>query len=342
MRRPIEHSPSDAVRQVVHLLILRSETSIRPMAKPDSPFSLLNLSTWFWLGLLRLAALLPYSWLLVLGRSLGRLAERLAHKRRAIVDKNLELCFPNLSEQDRIRLRSQHFESVGMGVMEFGMAWWWQDARLLPLAQVEGREHLQQALAQGRGIILLSAHCTSLEIGGRILQSLLPIHAMYRPNENPVLQRFIESNRRKHVAGIIPRNNPRLMIRTLRQGGAVWYAPDQNYGGKGRVFVDFFGVPAATNPATSRFAERANAVVVPVIVLRKRAGGYRLIIEPMFEDYPSSSIEQDARRMNSVIEKWVLEAPEQYHWLHRRFKHRPDGDKPVYAKRRGTKSDGNH
>jgi KDO2-lipid IV(A) lauroyltransferase len=246
------------------------------------------------------------------------------------VERNLALCFPDLSPAERAALRESHFASVGMGVMEFSMAWWWPDDRLLPLADVEGREYLDAALAGGRGLILLSAHTTSLEIGGRILQSLLPIHAMYRRNENPVLQRFIERNRPKHVTGVIPRDNPRLMMRVLKKGGTVWYAPDQNYRGKGHVFVDFFGVPAATNPATSRFAATTGARVLPVVTLRRPSGGYRLIIEPPFEGFPSDDVAADARRMNAVIEKWVREAPEQYNWLHRRFKTRPPGQDPAY------------
>jgi len=286
--------------------------------------------TWLGLGLLWLASHLPHPWLLAAGRAVGRLAGRLARRRRDYVERNLALCFPDLSPERRAQLREHHFASVGMGVMEFSMAWWWTNRRLLPLARVEGREHLEVALASGRGLILLSAHTTSLEIGGRILQSLLPIHAMYRPNENPVLQRFIETNRPKHVEGVIPRDNPRQMMRVLKKGGAVWYAPDQNYRGKGHVFVDFFGLPAATNPATSRFAATTNAVVLPVVTLRRPDGGYRLIIEPAFEDFPSDDVSRDARRMNAVIEKWVREAPEQYNWLHRRFKTRPPGYDPVY------------
>jgi KDO2-lipid IV(A) lauroyltransferase len=287
--------------------------------------------TWLGLAALRLAAFLPYRGLLALGRVAGRLGERLASQRRHYVDRNLALCFPALTAEQRLKLRHLHFESVGMGVLEFAMAWWWSDDRLLPLAEVQGREHLEAVVAAGGGLILLSAHTTSLEIGGRVLQSLLPIHAMYRPNEDPVLQRFIEINRPRHVEGVISRDNPRAMMRVLKKGGAVWYAPDQNYRGKGHVFVDFFGVPAASNPATSRFAAVTGARVVPVVVLRKPGGGgYRLIVEPPFDDFPSDEVAADTRRMNRVIENWVREAPEQYNWLHRRFKTRPAGAAPRY------------
>ena len=300
------------------------------MARADSVWAPAVWPTWIGLGLLRLAAWLPYPMLLRLGRLLGRLAERLTKSRARIVERNFELCFPQLSTQERAELRRRHFESVGMGVMEFAMAWWWPDERLLPLAQIDGRENLLEAIAEGRGIIVLSAHTTSLEVGGRVLKSLLPVHAMYRPNENPVLQRFIERNRSRHAAGIISRNEPRRMLRTLKRGGAVWYAPDQNYKGRGHVFSDFFGIPAATNPATARFAAATGAVVLPVVVFRKKEGGYRLLIERMFDDFPCGDGIADADRMNRVVEQWVRAAPAQYNWLHRRFKTRPPGAQAVY------------
>ena len=286
--------------------------------------------TWLGLGVLRLASLLPHRALLAVGRLAGRVTERLAGQRRRIVERNLALCFPELDERARLALRRRHFEAVGMGVFEFAIAWYWDSDRVLALTEVEGAMHVESARQSGRGIIFLSAHTTSLEVGGRVLQSLLPIHAMYRRNEDPVLQRFIETNRSRRVAGVIPRDNPRQMMRVLRQGGAVWYAPDQNYRGKGFVFADFFGIPAATNTATSRFAGATGAVVLPMVVLRKPRGGYRVIIEPPFDDFPSADPAIDARRLNAVIETWVRQAPEQYNWLHRRFKTRPQGAPPVY------------
>ena len=300
------------------------------MPYADSIFHPKTLPTWLALGCLRLVGLLPYNALLRFGATLGRLGERVARRRRVIVDRNLALCFPELSDQERLHLRHRHFESVGMGILEFSIAWWWSDARLLPITEVEGRDNLDAAMRQRTGVILLTGHTTSLEVGGRILQSLLPIHAMYRPNENPVLQVFIEKYRPKHVEGVISRENPRLMIRTLRDGGAVWYGPDQNYGGKGHVFVDFFGIPAATNTATSRFAGRTRSVVLPVIVMRKPTGGYKMIIEPMLEPFPSGDDVLDARRFSEILEKWVRMAPEQYNWLHRRFRYRPEGEPPLY------------
>jgi KDO2-lipid IV(A) lauroyltransferase len=300
------------------------------MARARSLYAPAVWPTWLGLGMLRLAAVLPYAALLAVARFAGRATERLVPARRRIVDRNLALCFPELDEAQRRALRRRHFESVGMGVFEFAIAWWWGDRRVLALTEVAGKSHLEAARRSGRGIIFLSAHTTSLEVGGRVLQSLLPIHAMYRRNENPVLQRFLETNRSRHVAGIIQRDKPRQMMRVLKKGGAVWYAPDQNYRGKGFVFADFFGMPAATNPATSRFAAATGAVVVPMVVLRRPGGGYRVLFEPAFTDFPTDDPARDARRMNAVIENWVRQAPEQYNWLHRRFKTRPAGAPPLY------------
>lgn len=280
--------------------------------------------TWLAAGILRLLALLPHPLLLAVGRTLGRIARPLARWRAGIAATNLQLCFSELDATARQRLLREHFEALGMGMMEFAMAWWWSDARLERLLlAVEGEEHLPDP-DDPRGTIFLTGHFTSLELGGRYLHRRSPTYAMYRPNENPVLQALFERYRGGRIAGIISRNDARTMIKVLKGGDSVWFAPDQNFGRKGRVFADFMGVPAASNTATSRFAELTKARVIPFVLLRER-GGYRLVIEPALPDFPSDDPQADTQRINDQIGAWVRRAPAQYNWIHRRFRHRPEG-----------------
>jgi KDO2-lipid IV(A) lauroyltransferase len=187
---------------------------------------------------------------------------------------------------------------------------------------VEGAENLPPD--DGRGTIFLTAHFSSLEMSGRYLAHRTASNAMYRRNENPVIQWLFERYRVGHgIRGIIDRDDVRSMLKALKNGEGVWFAPDQNFAHKGGVFSDFMGVPAATNTATSRFAKMTGARVIPFTLIREQ-GGYRLVIEPALENFPSGDVAADTQRINDIYTRWVRRAPEQYNWIHRRFKTRPD------------------
>lgn len=287
--------------------------------------------TWIGVGLLRLTVLLPWPAIMAIGGAAGRLVYLFALRRRQIAEINLQLCFPEWGSEQRQRLIRDNFAAMGKGLMEIGMAWWWPQARLeRRLLGVEGEENLPPD--DGLGTIFLTAHFSSLELSGRYLGARRPTHAMYRPNENPVIQALFERHRRAHTLGIIPRDDVRSMIRALRAGEGVWFAPDQNYGRKGKVFATFMGMPAATHTATSRFARASGARVIPFVLFREKTG-YRLCIEPALEDFPSGDAQQDAQRINDIFSDWVRRAPEQYNWIHRRFKTRPDEGPPPYPAR---------
>jgi len=281
-------------------------------------------------GLLRLASLLPYRPMMALGRLLGRTVQRFVGRRERIAGINLELCFPDLSERERETLLRHHFEALGMGVMTFAIAWWWPDRRLDPLVRIHGQEHLEAAFADGKGVIFFTGHFTALEMSGRLLSRIAPALPMYRPNENPIIDRIIVKNRENHVERTIPRDDVRLMIRTLRANKGVWFAPDQNYGLKHSVFADFFGIPAATNTSTSRFAGLTGSRVIPFVVLADPEGGYDMYIEAPLDDFPTDDTQRDTQRLNDLIEGWARKAPAQYNWVHRRFKDRPDNAKRFY------------
>jgi len=220
---------------------------------------------------------------------------------------------------------------MGISFLEVVSGWWLSDRRLKNRVEIYGLEHLQTALDQGNGVILLSAHFTCLEIGGRLLSLYAPFHVMYRSHENPVIELAMRYNRDHHFEKAIPRDNVREMIKSLKQGKAVWYASDQNYGHKNSVFADFFDVPAATNTATSRLAKITGATVIPFFPIRNSSGtGYTLNLLPPLDHFPTDDPIVDASRINRLIADQIRKAPEQYLWVHRRFKDRPAGEKNVY------------
>lgn len=287
--------------------------------------------TWLGLGLGWLAAKLPYGLQLSLGRLIGKLLFRTSARRVHIARTNLELCFPNKSEAEREALLRENFESMGIAVMEVVMSWWSSDKQLKHLVKIEGLHYLQEALAQGKGVILLSAHFTTMEIGGRLLALYSPFHPLYRQHKNPVFEYIMHKSRSRHTQKAIERGDMRGMIRSLKGKMAVWYAPDQDYGLEKSIFVNFFNVPAATITATIRLAQLNNSPVVPFFQQRlKNNEGYLLRIYPAVENFPSGDIEADTQRINHIIEDEILKMPEQYLWAHRRFKNRPENLPPVY------------
>jgi KDO2-lipid IV(A) lauroyltransferase len=228
-----------------------------------------------------------------------------------------------MSEAERGQLLVDHFHSLGIGIVMIGFAWWAKDEKLQSLVDIEGIEHLQQSLDKGNGAILLSAHFTDLEITGRLLSLFQPIAVMYRPHENPVIEWAFSRNRRLRFEAAIARNDVRQVVRTLKQNLPVWYAPDQSFKGRNSTLAPFFGEPAGTNTATSRLAKISAADVILFSAFRKQDGsGYHLVIHPPLDDFPTQDIQQDATRVNGLIEKAIGYAPEQYLWIHRRFKKR--------------------
>ena len=263
-------------------------------------------------------------WRFDLGNLLGRFGYHLIPRRRHIAEVNLGLCFPELTDDGRKRLVKRHFASLGVGLLMSGFAWWARDAKLRPLARIEGLEHLEQALKQGRGAILLSAHFTDLELTGRLLSLHHPFAVMYRRHENPVIEQAFSKNRQHRFSAAIPRDDIRSMVRTLRNNHAVWYAPDQSFRGPNSTLAPFFGIPAATNTGTSRLAKVAGSPVLLFVGYRLPGNqGYRLVIQPPLQDFPTEDPQADAARINGLIEQAVNLAPEQYLWIHRRFKKRP-------------------
>ena len=284
------------------------------------------------LVLLRLFAPLPYPLLVWLGSGLGALLRRLPIDFVRTARRNLELCLPEIDAVARERVLAEHFRSLGISLFETAIAWWGSDQRVRGLTELEGAEHLERALRHGHGAILLSAHFTTLEIGARALCARMPMSVMYRPTKNELLGYFLTRNRRRRTRRAIPRDDIRTLIATLGANEPVWYAPDQSYRKKGAEMVPFFGIPAATNTATSRLAKMTGAAVLPYFPERlPGTQGYRMVIHPPLENFPGDDRVTDAARFNSLIEAQVRRVPAQYLWIHRRLKGLSAADPDHYA-----------
>ncbi|UUD63813.1 lipid A biosynthesis lauroyl acyltransferase [Pseudomonas seleniipraecipitans] len=288
---------------------------------------------WLGLGLLWLVVQLPYRVLLRLGRGLGWLMYHVAGSRRRIATRNLELCFPHMPAAKREQLLKENFASTGIAFFEMAMSWWWPRDKLAQLAHIEGIEHLQHAQAQGQGVILMAIHFTTLEIGAALLGQVHTIDGMYREHRNPLFDFVQRRGRERHNldATAIEREDVRAMIKVLRKGRAIWYAPDQDYGPKQSLFAPLFGVQAATVTATTKFARLGRAIVLPFTQQRLPDGqGYRLTIHPPLADFPGETEEADCLRVNAWVEQAIVSCPAQYLWAHRRFKTRPPGEPKLY------------
>ena len=289
---------------------------------------------WLSLGFFRLILLLPYPILRRIGEGLGLLFAKLktGKRRMKIARRNLELCFPDYSEEQIESILQANLKSVGMAIIETGMAWFWSDKRIKKWSKVEGVEHLQNNLKDG--VIFVGVHFLTLELGGRIVGLQQQGIGVYRPNDNPLMNWLQVWGRLRSNKDMLDRKDLRGMIKTLRSSEIIWYAPDHDYGRKNAVFVPFFAVPDAATTTGSYYLLRSspNSKVVPFAPLRNADGsGYTVTISPPVDFSDLHTETEIAARMNKVVEKEILKGVEQYMWLHRRFKTRPsEADKSLY------------
>ncbi|MBV2234913.1 MAG: lipid A biosynthesis acyltransferase [Sterolibacterium sp.] len=287
------------------------------------------------LGLMWLLHFLPLSVQAALGRGLGWLLHTLAGKRRRIAQTNLRLCFPHLSEAERNALVRRHFSVFGRSFIERGLLWWASPSRLRRIVRIEGLHHL--AAQAGQPIILLVPHFVGLDMGWTRLTLEQDMVSIYANQKNLLFNAALYRGRMRFGNSqlLSRQQGTRPALRAMRAGRPFYYLPDMDYGQRDTIFVPFFGVPAATITGLSRLARMGQAVVVPVITRMLPGGqGYVVDIQPAWTDFPGSSIEADTRRMNAYVENEVLKLPEQYFWLHKRFKTRPPGEVGFYNKKK--------
>jgi KDO2-lipid IV(A) lauroyltransferase len=288
--------------------------------------------TWFGLACMRAVSWLPLPVISLVGAALGMLLYALHAPRRRVVRVNLRLCFPQLSRGARARLARRHFRAFGQTLLDIGIAWWSSDARLQRLTRFRGREHYDAALRARRHIILFAPHFIGLEMGWILFSRERPMVTVYRHVKNELMDRTAYRGRARFGGVVIDlRQGFRPVIKAMQAGRPLYYLPDQDLGQRRSVFAPFFGVPAATVPALGRLAEMTDAVVIPCITRQRPGGrGYEIEFRPPLEDFPSGDPVTDSARMNREIEAAVREKPEQYFWLHKRFKTRPKGEPSLY------------
>jgi KDO2-lipid IV(A) lauroyltransferase len=287
---------------------------------------------WLFYLWLRLTASLPLRAALALYRGIGRVLYRTASRQRRVVRRNLDLCFPELSEDAREQLVLRHFESFGMSIAETAYSWFASDRRLAPRFTVHGLEHLKSALERGKGVILYTGHFATIDICGHPLKHATPLFAvMFSRRSNELLEEVQRRGRMREAHEAFPSDNVRAMIRSLQRNAAVWYAPDHTYL-EGEL-LPFFGELAMTNVATSKLARLTGAVVLPFAYRRSDPKGrYELTLHPPLDDFPTDDPVADTRRLVRYLEEFIRQAPEQYQWMHRRFKDRPAPLPDLYAK----------
>jgi KDO2-lipid IV(A) lauroyltransferase len=299
------------------------------------PSSLLHPRYWWvWLFAVPftwLSAWLPWPVQRVVGNLLGDLTWLVAAGRRRVTLTNLRLCFPARDEAWRRQVARESFRNAAISLFESGWAWWRPVPVLARRLRVEGVENLQAARAQGRGILILGAHFTTLEFIGAAATPTVVVDTVYRPQNNAALEALVHARRSRYYGRQIDRRDVRGVFRALKENRAVWYTGDQDFGMRQAVFAPFFGVPAATVTAATRFARHNDSVALPVNFRRERDGSYVLCFEPPIAGFGADEA-ADAAAMNRHIEQGILKAPGQYMWFHRRFKSTPPGEASRYAR----------
>jgi KDO2-lipid IV(A) lauroyltransferase len=305
--------------------------SSNKVLQPNFKLSFLLPKYWLtWLGVFILYTIswLPFKLQLFMGRMLGRLLMKMGSKRKHIAMTNLRLCFPEKSEDELQILLKKNFENTGIALFETGMGWWWPDWRVKRKFKVKGLEHLEKARKEGNGVLLLAMHYLSVEMNARGVGYGHPMVVFYRPHNNQLMEFFQFRGRGRSNKYMLGKRDVKGLMKALRDGEACIYLPDQDYGRNRSVFVPFFGVKeAATTTGTLIFARQKNVETMMIIPVRNDDGsGYTLEIMPPLENFPTQDNIADVTRINQELEKAISRKPEQYMWLHRRFKTRPNPD----------------
>jgi KDO2-lipid IV(A) lauroyltransferase len=300
------------------------------MAKSKNPFHIRYLGTWFGLLILRIISFLPYSVAIHIGQFIGFIAQRFLKRRRHIAKTNIDLCLSELSEIERKELLDNTMMANGIGALESLYSWWANDKQVLPRVEIKGLEHLAAAKASGQGVILLGAHFTTLDFCGRALSQTTAMDTMYQTQSNAAIDYCLKKARLRNYKAVLEKFELRQFIKNLKQKHVIWYACDQDFGLKNSVFAPFFGVPAATLATLGRLISITHAK--PLLCRHFRysdegLGRSRYLIEiydPFAEEPLSDNNQRNAELINIALEEAIRIKPEQYFWVHRRFKRRPD------------------
>lgn len=285
--------------------------------------------TYVLLGLLWVLHLLPLPLLRALGAGLGRLLYAFGRERRHVALTNLRLCLPHLSEAEREQLARRHFVAFSQAVLDRTLLWWASKERLANLITVEGAENLIDP--EGKPLLILAPHFVGLDAGATRISFYGKACSVFSNQKNPVLNKLMYEGRRRFsdILLLSRQDGMRKIVKAMKDGYPFYYLPDMDFGPKESIFVPFFGVPAATIPGVARLVRLTGAKVV-TCVTRQTPTGYIVEVSPPWSDFPGESVEADTEFVNRFIEGQVLRMPEQYFWLHKRFKTRPPGEQRFY------------
>jgi len=301
------------------------------ISKLASKLSIKQWPKWLLVGCLWVVARLPMSAVFMVGRVIGFLGYHLAKSRRHITEVNIAKCFPELSAQEQRALVRENFVHTGIGAVEIALPWLNPSRDLGARFKIEGVEHLHAAHALGNGIVLVGAHYTTIDITSQPLGAFGFVDVMYRQNKNPVWESLQYTGRKAFFDGVVERSDMRQILKRLKQGRAMWYAADQDYGIKHSVFAPFFGIDTATITVSSRLASKNKSAVLMLHQFRDlKSKTWTLKFTPMLDNFPSGDDLVDATRLNAMLEAEVKSVPAQYLWMHRRFKTRPTGQASFY------------
>lgn len=299
------------------------KTAARPLWHPYS------WPGWIAVALLWLIARIPHRLALALGALAGPLVLSLMPRRRRILERNLALCFPDWNDAQRRSIARENARESGRMLAAFAWGWFGSIRRVAKLSVViDGLEHIEAARAGGRGVLLVGAHFSHLELAGRLLCRFIPLAGMYREHHDPAFEWAVKRARLRYADAMFRRDELRGVLRYLKSGGVLWYAPDQEYHRGERVFAPFFGIPASTITATHQMARLIGAAVIGFEHRREPDGSYRLRLHQPLSDFPSDDALADTTRVNALMEQIIRAAPEQYLWAHARFKARPTRAEP--------------
>lgn len=289
---------------------------------------------WIFMLALKLVARLPFRLQVRLGAAIGRLARPLRRRQEQIARRNLEVCFPDLGAAGREALLDRHFRSLGIAIVEMAIGWYSPAAKIRELVEIRGREHLDAAYARGRGVLLVGAHFTTVEVGVAPLEDLCErCTFMYRPQGNAMMETVMRRGRSRFAPEQIPRDNVRALVRKLADNYAVVYLPDQTYLGNQSALLPFFGEPAVTNVALSKLARITGAAVLTYFFRRRDDdSGYIVDIGPPFEDFPTDDAAADTQRFVERLEAYIRLVPDQYLWVYKKYKGRPAPLPDLYAR----------
>jgi len=287
---------------------------------------------WLALGVLWLLSWLPLPLMTLLGSGIGMLLYALHGSRRRVVHTNIERCFPELTRAEQRRIARRHFRAVGRTLFDSTIAWWAPAWRLRRLVRLRGHEHLERARREKRNVILLAPHFLGLDVGGMRVCMDVPVVSVFRHPDDKLVSWIMQRGRTRMGATLVEHNKPfTTLVRAVKSGQPLYYLPDQDAGRRNSVFAPFFGIPAATFAVLGRLADMTDAVVIPMISVQRPWGlGFEVNFFPPLENFPSGDALADTTRMNLEIEKAARRWPDQYFWVHKRFKTRPEGEPKFY------------